>query len=64
LEIVSRKATDFNNIQVSTFGKYCDELITKYKEGTKITAPKYPELNGKVLKGKYKLELPKSNKIS
>ncbi|WP_168801870.1 hypothetical protein [Empedobacter tilapiae] len=32
--------------------------------GTKITAPKYSELNGKTLQGKYKLEVPKSNEIS
>lgn len=64
LEIVSRKATDFDNIKTSTFEKYCDELINKYKVGTKITAPKYPELNGKTLQGKYKLEVPKSNEMS
>ncbi|GHT19118.1 hypothetical protein FACS189429_6440 [Bacteroidia bacterium] len=63
-EIVSRKATDFDNIQTSTFEKYCDELLSKYKVGTKITAPKYLELNGKTLQGKYKLEVPKSNEIS
>lgn len=61
LEIFSRKATDFNNIQTSTFIKYCDELITKYRIGTKITAPKYPLVNGKTLQGSYKLEVPISN---
>ncbi|WP_313377316.1 hypothetical protein [Chishuiella sp.] len=64
LEIVSRKATDFDNIKTSTFESYCNELINKYKVGTKITAPKYSELNGKTLQGKYKLEVPKSNEIS
>jgi hypothetical protein len=63
-DIVSRKATDFNNIQPSTFENYCKELVKKYPEGTKITAPKYPKLNGKILKGKYKLEVPKTNSLS
>ena len=64
LEIVSRKATDFDKIQTSTFIKYCDELTFKYKVGTKITAPKYPQLNGKTLQGGYKLEVPISNQTS
>jgi hypothetical protein len=64
LEIVSRKATDFDNIQLSTFESYLKELKKKYPEGAKITAPKYPELKGKLLKGKLKLEVPESNKLS
>lgn len=64
IDIVSRKATNFNNIQTSTFVKYCNELTSKYKIGTKITAPKYPLLNGKTLQGNYKLEVPSSNQTS
>jgi hypothetical protein len=61
---VSRKGTDFDNIQTSTFENYCRELTNKYVEGAKITAPKYPVLNGKVLKGNFKLEVPKTNELS
>lgn len=64
LQIVSRKATDFDNIQSSTFENYCRELTNKYVEGAKITAPKYPALNGKTLKGNFKLEVPKTNELS
>lgn len=64
LQIVSRKATDFDNIQPSTFENYCRELTNKYVEGAKITAPKYPVLNGKTLKGSFKLEVPKTNELS
>ena len=64
LEIVSRKATDFDNIKLSTFEGYLKELKKKYPEGSKITAPKYPYLKDKVLKGKLKLEVPESNKLS
>jgi hypothetical protein len=65
LEIVSRKATDFDNIQLSTFEKYLNEMKLKYPEGAKITAPKYEGLlEGKVLKGKLKLEVPKANELS
>ena len=65
VEIVSRKATDFDNIKSSTFENYCKELINKYPVGTKITAPKYGTLlEGKTLQGKYKLEVPLSNQSS
>jgi len=64
LEIVSRKATDFDQIQTSTFEGYLRELIKKYPPGTKITAPKYPELKGQTLQGKLKLEVPETNKTS
>lgn len=65
LEIVSRKATDFDNIQLSTFEKYLNEMRLKYPEGAKITAPKYgTRLENKVLKGKLKLEVPRTNELS
>ena len=65
VEIVSRKATDFDNIQASTFENYCKELVSKYPVGTKITAPKYGNLlEGKTLQGSYKLEVPITNKLS
>jgi hypothetical protein len=65
VEIVSRKATDFNNIQLETFEGYLKELKAKYPEGAKITAPKYgSRLENKVLKGQLKLEVPLSNKAS
>ncbi|HEX8577407.1 MAG TPA: hypothetical protein VF677_14040 [Flavobacterium sp.] len=65
LEIVSRKATDFEKIQSSTFEKYLKELVKKYPEGAKITAPKFGnQLKNKVLKGELKIEVPETNKIS
>lgn len=61
-EIISRKATDLNDIDISTFEKYLKELDNKYKPGTKIRSNKYKEIDGKVLEGKYVLEIPDSNK--
>lgn len=63
LEIVSRKATDFDNIQVATFQKYISELVNKYQVGLEIVKPGFP-INGKLLKGSYKLEVPISNLTS
>ena len=63
LEIVSRKATDFNKIQLKTFDGYCKELLKKYPVGAKIVADNI-ELKGKLLKGKLKIEVPKSNELS
>ena len=62
-EIISRKATTLSEIQPSTFEGYLRELITKYKKGSPINAPKFgTEFNGKVLEGDYFLEIPTSNK--
>lgn len=63
LQIVSRKATDFDNIQPSTFENYCRELTTKYAEGGKIVAQN-ELIRGKTLKGSFKLEVPKTNELS
>ena len=63
LEIVSRKATDFNKIQLKTFDGYCKELLKKYPVGAKIVADNI-EIKGKLLKGKLKIEVPKSNELS
>ncbi len=61
-EIVSRKATDLGDIQLSTFEKYLDELKVKYAPGKAINAPKYGnDLKGKVLEGDLYLEIPDSN---
>lgn len=61
-EIVSRKATDLSDIQLSTFESYLSELKIKYAPGTPINAPKYGEfLKGKKLEGDMILELPDSN---
>jgi hypothetical protein len=62
-DIVSRKATDFNNIQTTTFQKYISELKNKYQTGLKIVKPGTP-INGQTLQGAYKLEVPKSNLTS
>lgn len=60
-QIISRKATDLENIEFSTFKDYLSELAKKYKPGTKIRSNKYPELDGKELKGQMCLQIPKSN---
>jgi hypothetical protein len=62
-EIVSRKATDLAEIQQSTFENYLSELIKKYPPGAKIVTPQSaPQINGKVLGGNLKLEIPSSNR--
>lgn len=60
-QIISRKATDLENIEFSTFEYYLSELAKKYKPGTKIRSNKFPELNGQELKGQMCLQIPKSN---
>lgn len=59
-KIVSRKATTLEEIQFSTFEKYCKEVSDKYPVGAKI-ARKEDGL-GDVLKGEFYLEIPESNK--
>ena len=62
-KIVSRKATNLEEIELSTFEDYLKEIKAKYPIGAKINAPKYgDELKGKVLEGKHYLEIPESNK--
>lgn len=58
-KIISRKATDIDNIKESTWRNYCNELVTKYKAGKLTNSSK---LNNQVnLSGKYYLEIPASN---
>jgi hypothetical protein len=57
-KIVSRKATTLENIQLSTFEKYCKEVVEKYPEGSKIANKEI----GEKLVGKHYLEIPESNK--
>ena len=61
-EIISRKATDLEDIEISTFKTYLRELKHKYSINTQIRTNKYPELDGQKLQGKYYLEIPESNK--
>lgn len=65
-EIVSRKATDLADIELSTFESYLKEMKVKYKPGTIIRTDKYadfkPPIDGQPLKGKQILEIPASNK--
>ena len=60
-EIISRKATDFDIIQESTFRTYLREIKAKYNEGTRIRSDKYPDLDGQPLRGQYVLEVPDAN---
>ncbi len=62
-EIVSRKATDLDKIQFSTFDKYLKELKNKYPAGILINSKKYKKyLNGQTLKGQQYLEIPDTNR--
>lgn len=61
-EIVSRKATNLEDIELSTFESYLKEMKSKYHKGIRIRSNKYPDLDGKKLKGKQILEIPESNK--
>ena len=61
-EIVSRKATNLEEIELATFEGYLKEMKTKYPAGEPINAPKYGnDLKGKVLEGNQILEIPASN---
>lgn len=60
-EIISRKATNFDNIQTSTFTNYLSEFNEKYSQGTIIRSDKYPVLDGEPLSGQYILEVPDVN---
>ncbi|MED3393887.1 T7SS effector LXG polymorphic toxin [Bacillus wiedmannii] len=61
-EIISRKATDLEDIDIKTFEKYLKEMKDKYAIGTKIRSNKYREIDRQLLKGKHILEIPVSNK--
>jgi len=64
-EIISRKATDLDDIEEDTFKQYLAEMNNKYPPGTIIRSNKYKEeLDGKKLKGRHILELPDSNENS
>ncbi|EGD34417.1 hemagglutinin/hemolysin family protein, partial [Capnocytophaga sp. oral taxon 338 str. F0234] len=60
--IISRKATDLENIELSTFESYLKEMKSKYSSGTTIRSNKYSQLDGKKLEGNLYLEIPESNK--
>lgn len=63
-EIISRKATNLEEIELSTFESYLKELKSKYPVNELINAPKYgDELKGKKLEGKHILEIPESNQV-
>jgi hypothetical protein len=61
-KIISRKATDIDNIQESTWRSYCNELVTKYKKGTGVNSTKMP--GEPPLSGDYFLEIPASNQTA
>ena len=61
---VSRKATNFDDITEGTFRNYCRELQSKYPEGAKIIRPNDVNLNGELLRGSPKLDVPNSNSSS
>ena len=61
-KIISRKATDIDNITEQTWRNYCNELVTKYKVGTPLNSTKMP--GEPPLSGKYCLEIPASNQTA
>jgi hypothetical protein len=60
-EIISRKATDFDEVSDKTFKGYLNEMDSKYAKDTVIRSNKYPDLDGKPLSGEKILEVPSSN---
>ena len=60
-EIVSRKATDLDMIELETFEKYLKEMDKKYSVGTVIRSNKYKRIDGEKLQGRHILEIPKTN---
>jgi len=60
-EIISRKATDLDDIEEKTYRQYLQEMQAKYSAGTTIRSDKYPDIDGQQLTGKHILELPDSN---
>ena len=61
--IVSRKATDFNEIKLETFRGYLDELLRKYPPGAEIVA-RDRKIRGKFLSGDLIMEVPLINESS
>lgn len=61
-EIVSRKATDLEDIQIATFESYLKEMKQKYAPGTIVRSNKYDKIDGQRLQGRQILEIPESNK--
>ena len=61
-EIVSRKATDLEMIDMKTFERYLKELRDKYPPGTKIRSNTNRQIDGQELRGRQILEIPASNK--
>lgn len=61
-EIISRKATDLDQIQEETFRAYLSEFEEKYSRGTKIRSNTNRFIDGMELEGEYILEIPASNK--
>jgi len=60
-EIISRKATNLEEIEIATYEHYLKEMQSKYFAGIRIRSNKYPDLDGDLLQGKQILEIPSSN---
>jgi hypothetical protein len=62
-EIISRKATNLEDIDISTFEAYLKEMKNKYAPGTIIKSkkPNYDKLFDTPLEGRQILEIPSSN---
>ena len=60
--IVSRKSIDLSKISMRTFETYLKEFKAKYDVGTIIRSNKYDYIDGKMLNGKFQLEIPDYNK--
>jgi hypothetical protein len=60
-EIISRKATTLEDIDITTFEAYLNEMKVKYAPGIKIRSDKYPDLDGHLLEGKLIFEILEIN---
>lgn len=61
-KIISRKATDLDNIKEATWRSYCNEIVTKYRVNTPVNSLKMPD--EPPLSGRYFLEIPASNQTA
>jgi hypothetical protein len=62
-EIVSRKATTFDEIELSTFEKYLKEIDDKYVD-QEIRSNKYPNIDKEIIQGQKIIEVPNINQNS
>ena len=60
--IISRKSVDLSKINKRIFEVYLKEFRQKYDIGTVIRTNKYREIDGRILQGRFYLEIPDYNR--